>query len=338
MNKYTVLSQQLFSINEFSIVPIRLEDRYDIMKWRNEQIYHLRQNKLLTKEDQDTYFETIVSKLFDQEKPSQILFSFLKEDKCIGYGGLVHINWIDQNAEISFIMDTTLEKEYFSFYWQTYLELIEKLAFDELQLHKIYTYAFDLRPHLYEVLLACGFQEQGRLKEHCLFNNQAIDVLIHGKINRNKILIEATENDLQLTYKWASDERVRKFSYNTNAISFEEHSEWFIGKLSDNNCFYWTLKYGAQKVGSIRIDLKNEKKEGIISYLLDPNFHGIGLGKELLKLVEPEILKKAEIDQITLKGSVFNANLASIKIFESLGYGEMEKTSNETVFAKKITK
>lgn len=336
--EYKVLSNQVFSSGVYSLVPIRDEDRYDIMKWRNEQIYHLRQNKPLTKEDQDNYFQNVVANLFHQEQPNQILFSFLKENKCIGYGGLVHINWIDQNAEISFIMDTTLEKEHFTFYWQTYLELIEKVAFDELHLHKIYTYAFDLRPHLYEDLLACGFQEQGRLKEHCLFNNKAIDVLIHGKINTNKTLSEATPNDLELTYKWASDERIRKFSFNTKPISYEEHRNWFLKKLSEHNSKYWLLMYGAQKVGSIRVDFKNEKKEGVISYLIDPCFQGMGLGKELLILVEKEVMKQTNMNQIILKGTVFNVNLPSLNIFKSLGYEEIEKTPNETVFAKKITK
>jgi hypothetical protein len=49
-------------------------------------------------------------KLFQLQKPNQILFSFLEENKCIGYGGLVHINWNDINGEISFIIDTKLEK------------------------------------------------------------------------------------------------------------------------------------------------------------------------------------------------------------------------------------
>jgi RimJ/RimL family protein N-acetyltransferase len=183
MADYKVLSQQKFSLNEYHIEPLRFEDRYDIMKWRNEQIYHLRQNKPLTKEDQDTYFETVISKLFDQDKPSQILFSFLKKDTCIGYGGLVHINWTDKNAEISFIMDTTLEKEHFSFYWQTYLELIEKVAFQELNLHKISTYAFDLRPKLYSILEDSQYVKEAILKEHCLFEGKFLDVIIHRKIN-----------------------------------------------------------------------------------------------------------------------------------------------------------
>jgi hypothetical protein len=56
MNSYKVLTNQIFSIDAFSIVPIRYEDRMDILKWRNEQIYHLRQDKLLTESDQEYYY------------------------------------------------------------------------------------------------------------------------------------------------------------------------------------------------------------------------------------------------------------------------------------------
>lgn len=182
MNSYKVLNKQSYSSGNYSIVPIRYEDRYDIMKWRNEQIYHLRQDKLLTVENQDNYFNNVVSKLFDQDKPSQILFSYLEGGKCIGYGGLVHINWTDKNAEISFIMDTALEEENFDFHWKTYLKFVEELAFEELQLHKIYTYAFDLRPHLYTVFERYGYIKEAILKEHCFFNDEFKDVIIHSKI------------------------------------------------------------------------------------------------------------------------------------------------------------
>ncbi len=185
MPEYKVLQKQIFKSGDFALVPIRLEDRYDIMQWRNEQIYHLRQNKPLMNEDQDAYFEHVVSKLFDQEQPNQVLFSFLEKGVCIGYGGLVHINWIDKNAEVSFIMNTELEQDYFSNHWTVFLQLIEQVAFKELQFHKLYTYAFDLRPHLYEIIENVGFVKEVRLKEHCFFNGEYKDVLIHGKLNKN---------------------------------------------------------------------------------------------------------------------------------------------------------
>ncbi len=182
MAQYKVLgSEQEFSISNFRLVPIRMQDRLDIMKWRNEQIYHLRQNKLLTETDQNWYFEQVVAKLFDEDQPNQILFSLLEEDKCIGYGGLVHINWVDRNAEISFIMNTELESDRFEEIWVEYLKLLDFVALDTLGLHKIYTYAFDLRPHIYPIFESSGYVKDAVLKEHCLFNGKFLDVVIHAK-------------------------------------------------------------------------------------------------------------------------------------------------------------
>jgi RimJ/RimL family protein N-acetyltransferase len=184
MNLYKCLSNQVFTNLEYSIVPIRFEDRFDIMKWRNEQMYHLRQSITLTTEIQNAYFNNVIKSLYDQNEPSQILFSYIKGGKCIGYGGLVHINWADKNAEISFIMATELENESFQFHWATFLKLIEICAFEDLHLHKIYTYAFDLRPKLYLALLESNYVEQVRLKEHCFFQDKFIDIVIHSKFQK----------------------------------------------------------------------------------------------------------------------------------------------------------
>jgi len=157
----------------------------EIRKWRNEQIYHLRQENPLTIEDQDYYFLNIVNKLFEHEKPKQILFSFLEKNVCIGYGGLVHINWVDQNAELSFILDTKFESNFFSYYLSIFLKLIEKVAFQDLNLHKIYSYAFDIRPYLYPILESEGFIKDAVLKDHCFLNQEFKNVVIHFKINEN---------------------------------------------------------------------------------------------------------------------------------------------------------
>ena len=185
MSYYAALNQQIFTTQDYTLTPIRFEDRFLIMKWRNEQIYHLRQAKLLTPEEQDNYFNNVIAKEFYQENPTQLLFSLLKNDICIGYGGLVHINYIDKNAEVSFLMDTNVETDFFEINWLNYLVLIQQLAFEEMHFYKIFTFAFDLRPKLYKALLAAGFYEEARLKSHCFFENKFIDVLIHAKLNVN---------------------------------------------------------------------------------------------------------------------------------------------------------
>lgn len=179
--KYRALTTNRFELANFTLAPIRYEDRFLIMQWRNEQLYHLRQSEPLNEKDQENYFSAVLSKVFSEQNPQQLLFSYLESNECIGYGGLVHINWIDKNAEISFIMNTKLERDYFSLHWANFLQLLEKVAFNELDLHKIYTYAYDLRPHLFSTLENSGYKMEAILKEHCLIDNEFKNVIIHSK-------------------------------------------------------------------------------------------------------------------------------------------------------------
>lgn len=306
------------------------------MQWRNEQIYHLRQDELLTKEKQDQYFTDVVSKLFPQESPNQILFSYLKNDKCIGYGGLVHINWKDKNAEISFIMDTSLEEEYFEYHWSKYLELIEEVAFEQLNFHKIYTYAFDLRPRLYIALANREFRKEATLNEHCLFEGKFVDVLIHSKIKLTMILREAASDDLETTYTWANDKLVRTFAYNQKRIEKEEHSEWFLSKLSSNNCKYYILEENKNKIaGSIRFDIDDMGSSAMISYLVDPRCTGRGYGTYLLENgIKKLVQTKPNIDHVY--GFVIKENIASIRIFEKLKFSISYQNDREIKFEKTI--
>ena len=330
MSTYKALNRQEFQVGSYSMVPIRFEDKNAIMKWRNEQIYHLRQAKPLTESDQDFYFENVVAKLFDQEKPNQILFSLLKDGQCIGYGGLVHINWIDLHAEISFVMDTKLEKIQFELLWTVFLYLLEQVAFNELKFHKLNTYAFDLRPHLYLVLENNLFIEEARLKEHCYFNGEFIDVVLHAKINEQLTLEKATIANLELTFNWATNNVIRKYAFQQNEIQFDEHKAWFNNQLAEKNAIYFILWKKDKALGSIRIN-KDDKGFGLISYQIDPEFQGKKLGAKLLSMAIREIrIKHTEIERIA--GYVMPENIASTKIFENLHFKCFEKRNDRLGF------
>ncbi|MDA9569475.1 ribosomal-protein-serine acetyltransferase, partial [Flavobacteriaceae bacterium] len=98
--------------------------------------------------------------------------------------GLVHINRQLKRAEISLVINTSLEKKYFFEYWDTFLKLIEQIALNLLDIKNIFTYAFDLRPELYEVLNANNFvfvRDEKYIK-----SGKIIDVKIHNKKIRNE--------------------------------------------------------------------------------------------------------------------------------------------------------
>jgi RimJ/RimL family protein N-acetyltransferase len=298
------------------------------MKWRNDQLYHLRQKEILTKAMQDNYFHNVVAKLFDQEQPNQILFSFLKDEECIGYGGLVHINWIDKNAEVSFLMNTELEKDHFADNWTIFLSLLEKVGFEELKFHKLYTYAFDLRPNLYPVLEKKDFNKEAILKQHFFEDGEFKDVVIHSKIMKSLELRPATADDIDLTYSWINDREVRKFAFNSDFVSKENHEKWFMNKLSDPNCLFLIATLENNSIGSFRIDIEND--EGIISFLLDPKLHGRGLGKVLLN--EGIKISRKKYPTLNFVGYVLVNNKASVNLFRKLGFIELEKKQGTLKF------
>ena len=322
-NQYRVLKQQEFTLNDYKIVPIRFEDRFKIMQWRNEQLYHLRQKELLTKEKQDIYFKEVVAKLFDEKKPSQILFSFLKKDKCIGYGGLVHIDWNNKNAEVSFLMKTSLEEKNFVYVWSSFLILLKKVAFKKLDLHKIYTYSYELRPKLYDSLLENGFLLEGRLKDHCIVGSKFYDVLYHSCINpiQNLSFRVVKKADSSLLYIWRNDLEVRKNSFNTKFIPLESHEKWFNKKTSNikRKIYIFETKQG-HPVGQVRLDYINEK--WLIDFSVDKFFRGLGLGKNMLMQII-SLFKKG-----TFVANVINHNYASIEIFKSLTFKMIYETEH----------
>lgn len=322
-NKYRSLTRRVFRDGEFCIRPIRYEDKYEIMKWRNEQIYHLRQSKPLTVADQDNYFRDTVSKLFEADQPNQLLFSYLQKEKCIGYGGLVHINWIDGNAEISFIMETSLENDFFNFHWQTFLKMIETVAFDELNLHKIYTYAFDIRPHLYEAIEAVGFKKEAVLPEHCFIDGQFKDVVIHAKVSSRVSVRPATESDVIITHEWANDEVSRANSFSSEYIPFETHRNWWNAKMKDSYAFYYIGEVGGTPASLIRFDGKEDGKSVTIGINLAPKYRGRSLSYQFVKAACNEFLRN---NNMPIEAYIKPENTPSIKSFEKAGFRFVRET------------
>jgi len=316
--RYKNLSIQEKHLGEYALVPIRMNDQCLIRKWRNEQMYHLRQQEPLTEENQRIYFDTVVASLFTSEHPSQFLFSYVQAGDCIGYGGLVHINYEKQSAELSFIMATELEETQFAMHWSNFLKLIQPIAFQGLGLQRIFTYAYDLRPHLYPILENHGFYRERTLPNVLIEDEKSISAIVHSKWNAN--LRPATPMDEDVTYQWAKDPLVRKYSFQQEEITKEGHARWFQSKLENPNCFYFLLQ--SEKtgpMGSFRLDVLSADKPctAYISYLLDPKTHGKGLGIAILVMGEFEARQQGIS---VLIGEVIAENSASCAIFAKLGY------------------
>ena len=333
MRAYKVLKTQEFRSGDYSLTPIRHEDRFEIMQWRNEQIHHLRQIKPLTSEVQDKYFKDVIAPLFKEERPNQILFSFFRNEEVVGYGGLVHINYEDKNAEISFVMKTELQKLCFERFWIVFLNLIKRPAFRELNLRKIYTYAFDVRERLYPALEGAGFSLDARLCEHCYVKGEYKDVLVHSFWNPtvNLKMRNAQKEDVNHYFRWANDTSVRQNSFNPEPILFESHSKWFEEKLKTDHAKLYIFEILGKPVGQFRIDKVNDAWE--IDYSVDKSYRGLGVGKAMISL----FITKSSNNSVLypLKALVKMSNIASQRVFQDLGFTKVEEQNETTTYLYK---
>lgn len=178
---YSFLAQQ-YTEGRFTIVPLREQDMELIRVWRNKQISVLRQKFPLSTEQQQTYYQTVVKPLFFEENPSQILFSLLRDGECIGYGGLVHISWLDKRAELSFLMDPveTIDQTNYEQVFSVFISLMKKVLFTEMGFNRLFTETYAFRTHHIATLEQNSFIREGVLRQQIILDGNPMDSIIHS--------------------------------------------------------------------------------------------------------------------------------------------------------------
>ncbi|MBY0220427.1 GNAT family N-acetyltransferase [Paenibacillus illinoisensis] len=139
-------------------------------------------------------------------------------------------------------------------------------------------------------------------------------------------------SDKWLLYKWANDEVTRSMSFNTSKISEEDHEKWFVEKMADDTVYLYIVvdDITGKPLGFLRVD-----QDGVISFSIDQQFRGKGLGSKILI----EFIKLIEGSSIKLESSHFKAlikaiNRPSVKSFEKAGFilnGTFEHEGEECV-------
>lgn len=186
---YCCLPAKKYTYQGYHLVSVRVQDILLIKEWRNQQIVLLRQQAMLTDEEQQHYYGSVVFPEFIREQPRQILLSYLHDDVCVGYGGLVHIDWQSMRAEVSFLLNPAFihDTDVYAMFFRNFLELLKHIAFNELLLNRLYTETYELehRQHHINVLEQSGFAREGRLIQQVKIDGKFTDSLLHGLVKEN---------------------------------------------------------------------------------------------------------------------------------------------------------
>jgi len=137
-------------------------------------------------------------------------------------------------------------------------------------------------------------------------------------------LISASNEHTDLLYEWANESETRKNAFHTEQIEYDTHVKWFANKLADSNCFLFIGVSSGEYIGQVRVDIVSG--EGTISYSIDKNHRGQGLGTQLLLALENLIEKNNNLRERVkeLVALVKYENIPSQKCFEKLEYGKKE--------------
>lgn len=142
-----------------------------------------------------------------------------------------------------------------------------------------------------------------------------------------KIYLRIAEwSDVDLLFEWVNDSEVRRNSFNTTDIKYNEHKQWFENCLQDKNVDIYLCCLDTEPVGQIRLNYEGET--AVISYSIVKKHRGHGIGRSLIKLAEAMLIDE-RTDIKFLNGSVKINNTQSQRIFEENGYGKKYINSDE---------
>lgn len=157
-----------------------------------------------------------------------------------------------------------------------------------------------------------------------------MEITDRDAIGKDGYLRVADWGDVDLLFSWANDKEVRKNSFSSEPICYEEHLAWFRKKYQERDSQIYIFCEEGQEKGMLRLDFHGNEVE--ISYSIAPEERRKGYGEKLILLAEQEACYKFQEmgecalgrerrgQRLVIKARVKKDNLASNHIFTKLGY------------------
>lgn len=181
-SSYACMPRHRVARGAFSVRAVSPEDIEPIRLWRNAQMDVLRQTQPISPDEQVAYYAQQIWPTLALPQPPNILLAYEESGRRIGYGGLVHIAWPHRRAEVSFLLDPTQlsSRARFDRLFETFLLLMQELAFEDLNLRRLCTETYAFRTEHIDMLEKCGFEREGVLRGHVIVNGVPTDSVLQG--------------------------------------------------------------------------------------------------------------------------------------------------------------
>lgn len=151
--------------------------------------------------------------------------------------------------------------------------------------------------------------------------------LIASGLPKNLRLRNVQMTDADILYFWFSDPLSRANSNSSIMVSWTDHLAWLSSRIKSDPTNYFILEASGLPIGQIRFDLNEDAL--VLSYSIDPDFRGRGLGRLIVEMGVQEVRRGSDIE---IRAKVKRSNSPSIHIFQSLGFDSTRQDDQEIYF------
>jgi len=141
----------------------------------------------------------------------------------------------------------------------------------------------------------------------------------------------ADKSDCEDVYFWRGDVVSRTMSFNSDIPSYDDHLRWFNYSLNNTYRKLYIGEIGSSKIGVCRFDHKTKTGVVEVSINMNPKFRGRGLSKQLL---DSSIRFFQNTGRNDFLARIKPNNVASLKLFQSLGFQEISSKEDMVKLVK----
>lgn len=172
-----------------------ITDAESIHCWRNDIETTIRMGRKFREPASLEETTDSLSKIIEQP-PKNALFYAIAEKESLRYIGgidLTDIDHIDRNAVLSIVIGKDEDRN--KGYATEAINILLQYAFDDIKLHKISLNVYENNIAAIRCYCKCGFQEEGRKRDHSFINNEYFDLIQMGILENEfrGVMVESFE-------------------------------------------------------------------------------------------------------------------------------------------------
>ena len=157
----------------------------------------------------------------------------------------------------------------------------------------------------------------------------AFQTMINSDTTGTLAIRRARMSDLALYFQWVNDPEVRRNSFNSNPVSIEDHTSWFVKQLHSAASVMFLFLQKDIPIGQVRFLLEGDT--ALLNFSIEKQSRGKGFAAQIITIASSTL--KDEYPMLKkIVAEVKPENMASGRAFERAGYHKQTEDAQKIVY------